>query len=201
MKNSALKKLLLVISGSVISAYGIDLAIHAGFGGATLAVLWQGISSVFHISYGTASLAVAAVMIIFCFFYDRKQIYWGTLIYQIIYSAFVDIFAKCVFYTESKIVNFALMLLGITVFAIGTAIYSFADFGRGSYEALTFAIADKNGFQVRYVRIALDAAVVIVGVLLGGKFGLCTVFTVLLSGFIIQFTLKILNKIKNDGSK
>ena len=36
-----LMKTLIVIVGSVISAYGITLAIGAGFGGATLAVLWQ----------------------------------------------------------------------------------------------------------------------------------------------------------------
>lgn len=33
------KKMILIVIGSVISAYGIDLAIYAGFGGATLAVL------------------------------------------------------------------------------------------------------------------------------------------------------------------
>lgn len=33
------KKIILILIGSVISAYGIDLAIYAGFGGAALAVL------------------------------------------------------------------------------------------------------------------------------------------------------------------
>lgn len=36
-------KTLTVIAGSIISAYGITLAIGAGFGGATLAILWQGL--------------------------------------------------------------------------------------------------------------------------------------------------------------
>lgn len=38
-----LKKIVIIIVGSVIAAYGITLALYAGFGGATLAVLWQGI--------------------------------------------------------------------------------------------------------------------------------------------------------------
>lgn len=33
------KKLLIVVVGSIIAAYGITLALYAGFGGATLAVL------------------------------------------------------------------------------------------------------------------------------------------------------------------
>lgn len=56
---------MIIIVGSVIAAYGITLALYAGFGGATLAVLWQGISETFHISIGMASFVVAVVMILF----------------------------------------------------------------------------------------------------------------------------------------
>ena len=44
------KKIIIIVIGSIIAAYGITLALYAGFGGATLAVLWQGISRTFHIS-------------------------------------------------------------------------------------------------------------------------------------------------------
>ena len=54
-KREWIKKIAVIIIGSVIAAYGITLALYAGFGGATLAVLWQGISKTFHISIGMAS--------------------------------------------------------------------------------------------------------------------------------------------------
>lgn len=41
-KREWIKKIAVIIIGSVIAAYGITLALYAGFGGATLAVLWQG---------------------------------------------------------------------------------------------------------------------------------------------------------------
>ena len=63
--NDLLKKIIIIIVGSIIAAYGITLAMYAGFGGATLAVLWQGISETFHITIGTASFIVAVVMILF----------------------------------------------------------------------------------------------------------------------------------------
>ena len=50
MKNNnkkTLKKLAILVIGSIIAAYGITLALYAGFGGATLAVLWQGIAEHF----------------------------------------------------------------------------------------------------------------------------------------------------------
>lgn len=189
-------KTLTVIIGSIISAYGITLAIGAGFGGATLAILWQGLTNVTGMTIGTSSLVVAVAMIIFAFFYDRKQINVGTILYQIIYSFFVDIFTKIQHYTEIKAVNFILMLVGIVIFSFGTGLYSAADFGRGSYEAVTFSLAEKNKWKVKTVRMILDVLMVVAGVLLGGKFGICTIATVLLSGPIIQATVTVVNKTK-----
>ena len=154
MKNSnkkTLKKLAILVIGSIIAAYGITLALYAGFGGATLAVLWQGIARTFHISIGT------------------------------------DLFANCHIYSTYKWINFLIMLLGVVLFAVGTGLYASASLGRGSYEAVTFALAEKNHWQIKFVRMALDILVVVTGVLFGGKFGVCTLITVIISGPIIQF--------------
>ena len=173
--------------GSVVAAYGITLALYAGFGGATLAVLWQGISKTFHVSIGTASMIVAIVMIVFAFFYDRSQIHIGTILYQIVYSFCVDLFANAHVYSTHIWVNALIMLLGIVLFAIGTGFYAAASLGRGSYEALTFSLAEKNNWQVKIVRMVLDVVMVVTGVMLGGKFGICTIVTILISGPVIQF--------------
>ena len=85
-KREWIKKITVIIIGSVIAAYGITLALYAGFGGATLAVLWQGISGTFHVSIGAASFIVAVIMILFVLIYDRSQIHIGTILYQIVYS-------------------------------------------------------------------------------------------------------------------
>ena len=85
------------------------------------------------------------------------------------------------------------MLLGVILFAVGTGLYASASFGRGAYEAVTFALAEKNNWQVKIVRMILDIVMVVIGVLLGGKFVVCTIVTVIISGPIIQFV--------NDKSK
>lgn len=182
-----LKKIVIIIVGSVIAAYGITLALYAGFGGATLAVLWQGISKTFHMSIGMASLVVAVGMILFALIYDKSQIHIGTVLYQIVYSLCVDLFATCHVYSKYMWINFFIMLAGVILFAVGTGLYASVSLGRGSYEAVTFALAEKNNWQVRGVRIILDIIMVVIGVLLGGKFGVCTIVTVIISGPIIQF--------------
>ena len=108
-----MKKIIIIWIGSIIAAYGITLAMYAGFGGATLAVLWQGISKTFHINIGMASMIVAVVMIIFVFFYDRSQLHIGTVLYQIVYSLCVDLFANAHIYSRHMWINALLMLLGI----------------------------------------------------------------------------------------
>ena len=183
-----MKKIIVIIIGSIIAAYGITLALYAGFGGATLAVLWQGISKTFHISIGMASLLVAIAMIVFAFFYDRSQIHIGTMLYQLVYSFCVDLFANAHVYSTHLWVNALIMLLGVMLFAIGTGFYAAASLGRGSYEALTFSLAEKNGWQVKAVRMILDIVMVIAGVLLGGTFGICTIVTIVISGPVIQYT-------------
>ena len=188
-----LKRILIIIVGSIIAAYGITLALYAGFGGATLAVLWQGISKTFHISIGMASFVVALVMILFAVIYDRKQIHIGTVLYQIVYSLCVDLFANLHIYSRYMWINFFIMLAGVILFAAGTGLYASTSLGRGSYEAVTFALAEKNNWQVKIVRMILDVVMVVTGVLLGGSFGVCTIVTIIISGPVIQFV--------NSGAK
>ena len=194
-----LTKIIVILIGSIISAYGITLAMYAGFGSATLAVLWQGVSKVTGMSIGMTSFVIAVVMIVFVWFYDRSQIHIGTVLYQVEYSGFVEIFSRIQRYSDIVWINFLLMCIGIILFAIGTGIYASANLGRGSYEAVTFSLAEKNGWPVKIVRMILDVAMVVIGVLLGGSFGICTIITVLISGPIIQATVQRMNKFVFGG--
>ena len=56
-----------------------------------------------------------------------------------------------------------------------------------------YALAEKNNWQVKIVRMILDVVMVVTGVLLGGSFGVCTIVTIIVSGPVIQFV--------NSGSK
>ena len=188
--NLFLRSILLVI-GTMIAAFGIDLAINAGFGGATLAILWQGLSNVFPITIGQSSIIIAVAMVLFCWFYDRKQIHVGTLVYQLVYGFCIDIFEPYLIYSDNRMINFLLMLLGITFLSLGSALYSIADLGRGSYEAMTFALVNRRGWKISYTRIGLDIICVVTGVALGGKVGLCTIATILISGPLLQLFVKM----------
>ena len=165
-----IKKIMSIVLGSMLAAYGITLALYAGFGGATLAIVWQGMSKTFHISIGMASLIVALIMIVFVFFYDRSQLNIGTILYQLVYSFCVDLFADAHVYSSHLWLNAVIMILGVMLFAVGTGFYASASMGRGSYEALTFSLAEKNHWQVKGVRMILDVLIVIVGVVINRQY-------------------------------
>ena len=116
-KHMSGKAALKIVVGSILAAYGLTLAVYAGFGGATLAIFWQGVANLTGLTIGGASLAVAVVMLALVFFYDRRQIHIGTVIYQLFYSGFVEIFSRLHVYSQSRILNFIIMCAGIVVFS------------------------------------------------------------------------------------
>lgn len=79
-------------------------------------------------------MIVAVIMIVFAFFYDRSQIHIGTILYQIVYSFCVDLFANVYVYSTHLWINVCIMLLGVILFAMGTGVYAAASLGRGSYK-------------------------------------------------------------------
>lgn len=192
--NIIFKKIIVIIIGAIIMAYGVTLAPAAGFGQTTLAVLWYGMVYTFHITVGMASLITAIIMFVFILFYDRRQIHIGTVIYQVAYSGCIEIFSRIQKNTPYVFINFIIMMVGIFLLGVGTALYSSSDYGRGTYDALMFAFARKNNWQIRIVRIVIDVTVVIIGILLGGKFGICTIVTAFAMGPIIQFMTKIYDR-------
>ena len=83
--------------------------------------------------------------------------------------------------------------LDIAIYAgFGSALYSLADFGKGPYEALTFAFVHKNQWPIQNVRIILDVMCVLLGWILGCTVGICTIATIMLSGALLQKFVKIL---------
>ena len=68
-KHMSGKAALKIVVGSILAAYGLTLAVYAGFGGATLAIFWQGVANLTGLTIGGASLAVAVVMLAFVFLY------------------------------------------------------------------------------------------------------------------------------------
>ncbi len=80
----------------------------------------------------------------------------------------------------------ALMLGGVALCGAATALYIGAQLGRGPRDGLMTGLHRRTGASIRLVRTALEVAVVLIGLVLGGVVGLGTIVFALAIGPIAQ---------------
>ena len=83
----------------------------------------------------------------------------------------------------------ALMLGGVVLCGLASALYIGAQLGRGPRDGLMTGLARRTGWSLRLVRTGLEVAVVVIGLLLGGTLGLGTVVYALAIGPLTQLML------------
>lgn len=69
-----------------------------------------------------------------------------------------------------------------------------ADIGVDPFSGFMLTLRDKTGWSMRRSKITFDGALIIMGVLLGGKFGIITILTALTTGTTIQALSSIFRK-------
>ncbi|HDR2474648.1 MULTISPECIES: membrane protein YczE [Enterobacter] len=83
----------------------------------------------------------------------------------------------------------ALLVAGIVVNAIATGMYIGAGFGPGPRDGLMTGIHARLGWSIRSVRTSIEVSVLLIGIMLGGSFGVGTVLYALTIGPLIQICL------------
>jgi uncharacterized membrane protein YczE len=83
----------------------------------------------------------------------------------------------------------ALMVGGVALCGLASALYIGAQLGRGPRDGLMTGFARRTGLSLRLVRTALEVTVVVIGLLLGGKLGVGTVVYALAIGPLTQLML------------
>ncbi|EMV7407978.1 TPA: YitT family protein [Enterobacter soli] len=83
----------------------------------------------------------------------------------------------------------ALLVAGIVVNAIATGMYIGAGFGPGPRDGLMTGIHARLGWSIRRVRTSIEVSVLLIGIMLGGSFGVGTVLYALTIGPLIQICL------------
>lgn len=83
----------------------------------------------------------------------------------------------------------ALMIGGVVLCGLASALYIGAQLGRGPRDGLMTGLSRRTGLSLRLVRTGLEVTVVVIGLLLGGKLGLGTVAYALAIGPLTQLML------------
>lgn len=167
--------------------YGVTLAmmIRAVLGNAPWDVLHQGLSIHLPISIGTALIATSVVVLLL-WIPIREMPGLGTIANIIVLGVVADL-TLSVLDTPSQLwARGLLMVSGLVLNALATALYIGSQFGPGPRDGLMTGLHRRTGVSIRLVRTSLEVVVVVIGWLLGGVVGIGTVLYALGVGPLVQ---------------
>lgn len=197
-KLNLLIRLLLLLIGIIILGFGAAFLTSVGIGGDAVLVFEQGFAKAINVNLGNGVLILNIIILIILFFLDRQMINIGTVITVLLIGPIINFFLKVNLFPNSSylIIKILLCLIAILITAFGIALYLYANIGYAPFEGIIMAVKKKTKLEFRYIKIANDVILFIVGWVLGGTFGIGSIMTIFLFGPLIDFYTKLIKKIK-----
>ena len=171
-------------------AYGVSLAlmVRGDVGLAPWDVLHSGLTRYLPITFGEAVVLMSFVVLLL-WIPLREKPGLGTISNALVVGFAADATLALLDTPDSMLLRVALMLGGIVLCGLATAMYIGAQLGRGPRDGLMTGLARRTGLSLRLVRTGLEVTVVLIGLLLGGAIGAGTVLYALAIGPLTQLWL------------
>nr|WP_241866310.1 hypothetical protein [Klebsiella pneumoniae] len=170
--------------------YGVSTAlfVHANLGADPWDVFHLGVAKQLGISFGTVIILTGAAVLLL-WIPIRQMPGLGTVSNVIVLGLAADATLAVLPPLESMLARSALLAGAIVLNAIATGMYIGAGFGPGPRDGLMTGLHARTGWSLRGIRTAIELSVLLIGWLLGGKFGVGTVIYALSIGPLIQLCL------------
>ncbi len=124
----------------------------------------------------------------------RERIGWGTLGNIMFIGPWEDLALSFIpSVTDNLLLQFTMLLAGILIMGIASAIYIGVDAGAGPRDSLMLAVKRISGRSLRLARGGIEVTLVLVAWLLGGPAGIGTVFFAILIGAAVQWAFELFN--------
>lgn len=166
-----------LLIGLFLFAFGIVLLLESELGLSPWDVLNQGVSERTSLSFGTANIVIALVVLVLAYLLGAR-IGPGTVANAVLIGLMVDgllaIDAVASLSEESLAVRILLMVGGVLVIGAGSGFYIGAGLGAGPRDSLMLVTARRAGVRIGVARATIEVAVTVVGFALGGTVGVGT---------------------------
>ena len=183
-----LRRLLQLYIGLVLYGVSTALLVHANLGADPWDVFHLGVAKQLGISFGTVIILTGAAVLLL-WIPIRQMPGLGTVSNVIVLGLAADATLAVLPPLESMVARSALLAGAIVLNAIATGMYIGAGFGPGPRDGLMTGLHARTGWSLRGIRTAIELSVLLIGWLLGGKFGVGTVIYALSIGPLIQLCL------------
>jgi uncharacterized membrane protein YczE len=179
-----------LLTGLVLYGVTASMLVLAGLGLDPWDVLHQGLSRTFGLGIGTWAILISLVVLV-AWWPLRQRPGVGTVTNAVLVGAVIDIILSLTNPPHALWARIALLVGGVIGNGLATGLYIGAGLGPGARDGLSIGIAGR-GHSMRVVRTAIEATVLLTGVLLGGTFGIGTVLYALMIGPITHVTIPAL---------
>lgn len=193
-------RMILLCTGLCLVGLGGSIFLFSRMGADPFNLLAQGLSHIFGFQVGTGSILLQATSFVLLMLMWREKINVGTFLGTFLIGSSLNMWTGLLnpvlenanFITRLCCVFFAPFLIGFSI-----AVIQIANMGMVPNDIMPlFLYKLQNRFQFRTIRIFYDSVFLVCGVLLGGTLGIGTVLSALLTGPIIQYSLKLLQPVQ-----
>ena len=170
--------------------YGVSLAmmVRGTLGLAPWDVLHSGFIQHVPMSLGAAVILFSFVVLVL-WIPLREMPGLGTISNAVVVGLSADATLAVLSEPDDLLLRIVLMLGGVALCGLASALYIGAQLGRGPRDGLMTGLARRTGLSLRLVRTGLEVTVVLIGLLLGGVLGIGTVVYALAIGPLTQLML------------
>lgn len=196
--SETIKKLLLFLLGMSIIQFGVALFLRMNIGSDPFTVFTQGLANtlnnlVMNVTTGTANRIILVVLFSIILLLNKNHIKIGTIICVIGVGPIIDLGIRVVSVlpveSYSYLLKMFLIALGCFIIAIGFSILSATKVGVAPNDIIPFIIKERINCEYRWIRICMDAFLLIGGFMLGGTVGVGTIIAMATTGPFIQLCL------------
>ena len=176
-----------LVIGLVLFGIGIGLMLQSGLGVPPWDVLHQGLARQFGLSVGIWSIIVS-LLVLLLWLPLRQPYGLGTLLNAIIIGVVIDLTGLFIPEATATGVAWVMAVAGVVLVGVASGLYIGANLGPGPRDGLMTGIA-RRGPSIRLTRAVIEIAVLTLGWILGGTFGLGTILFALAIGPLVQYFL------------
>jgi uncharacterized membrane protein YczE len=182
------RRLIQLYAGLVLFGVSMGMLVRAQLGVIPWDVLHQGLSRQLGVSMGTVVIGVS-VLLLLAWIPLRERPGLGTVSNALLIGLTLDVTLMVLPPTHVLPLRVLLVISGVFLNAVATASYIGVHLGPGPRDGLMTGLVRRSGKSVRVVRTSIEAAVVLVGWILGGTVGVGTVIYALAIGPLVQSLL------------
>lgn len=180
-----LRRLAQLSVGLVLYGVTLGMMVRATLGNASWDVLHQGMAAHLPLSIGTAVIAMSLVVLLL-WIPLREMPGLGTIANSFVVGLVADETLRLLSAPDLMWERVLLMVGGVVLNALATALYIGSQFGPGPRDGLMTGLHRRTGLSIQVVRLGIEVLVVVIGWALGGVVGVGTVLYAVAIGPLVQ---------------